>query len=81
MAAAPFRPPWFSNVGVQLLAGAAAIYNVVQLVLKLVHDRYGEAFLNFAWVVLFSYVAVESFRMKKVQQETADDDAPVEPTD
>ena len=83
MAAAPFRPPWFSNVGVQLLAGAAAVYNVVQLVLKLVDGRYGEAFLSFAWAVLFGYVLAESLQLRKQQQLEAaagDDEAPVEPT-
>jgi hypothetical protein len=81
MAAAPFRPPWFSNVGVQLLAGAAALYNVVQLVIKLVDGRYGEAFLSFAWAVLFGYVLSESLRFRKQQRATADEDAPVEPTE
>jgi hypothetical protein len=89
MAANPARPAWFANVGVQLLAGAAAVYNVVQLVLKLVDGRYGEAFLSFAWTVLFGYVVLESLRFRRLQQQeeaTADDaptDAtrPAEPTD
>jgi hypothetical protein len=80
MAAAPFRPPWFGNVGVQLLAGAAALYNVVQLVLKLVDGRWGEAFLSFAWTVLFGYVLIESLRLRKEQQAAVDGD-PAEPTD
>jgi hypothetical protein len=85
MAATPFRPPWFGNVGVQLLAGVAALYNVVQLVLKLVDGRWGEAFLSFAWTILFGYVLVESLRFRKEQQARADDPtsdgAPAEPTD
>jgi hypothetical protein len=81
MAAAPFRPPWFGNVGVQLLAGAALLYNLVQLVLKIVDGRFGEAFLSFAWSVLFGYVLVESWRFRKEQQALADDDAPPEAVD
>ena len=83
MAAAPFRPPWFGNVGVQLLAGAAAVYNAVQLVLRLVDGEYGEAFLSFAWTVLFGYVLLESVRFRTLQQQEADadDDAPAEPAD
>jgi hypothetical protein len=89
MAANPARPAWFANVGVQLLAGAAAVYNVVQLVLKLVDGRYGEAFLSFAWTVLFGYVVLESLRFRKLQQreEAAAEEnlpepsRPVEPTD
>jgi hypothetical protein len=87
MAAAPNRPAWFSNVGVQVLAAGAALYNVVQLVLKLVDGRYGEAFLSFAWTVLFGYVFMESLRFRKLQQaeeragEKAADDTPAEPTD
>jgi hypothetical protein len=80
MAAAPFRPPWFSNVGVQLLAGAAAVYNAVQLVLRLVDSRWGDAFLSFAWTVLFGYVVVESLRLRR-QQQAAVDEEPTEPTD
>jgi hypothetical protein len=76
MAAAPFRPPWFSHIGVQLLAGAAVVYNLVQLVLKVVDGRSGDAFLSFAWTVLFGYVLVESWRFRKEQQAVADDDAP-----
>jgi hypothetical protein len=87
MAAAPNRPAWFSNVGVQVLAAGAALYNVVQLVLKLVDGRYGEAFLSFAWTVLFGYVFMESLRFRKLQQaeeraaDKAADDTPAEPTD
>jgi hypothetical protein len=80
MAAAPFRPPWFGNVGVQLLAGAAAVYNAVQIVLKLVDGRWGDAFLSFAWTVLFGYVLVESLRLRKQQQAAAGEE-PTEPTD
>jgi len=67
MAATPFRPPWFGNVGVQLLAGLAVVYNLYQLVAKLVDGRYGEAFLSFAWTVLFGYVLLESWRFRKQQ--------------
>ena len=87
MAAAPNRPAWFSNVGVQVLAAGAALYNVVQLVLKLVDGRYGEAFLSFAWTVLFGYVLMESLRFRKLQQaeeragEKAADDTRADPTD
>ncbi|WP_138757531.1 hypothetical protein [Modestobacter altitudinis] len=81
MAANPARPDWFANIGVQLLAGAAAVYNVVQLVLKLVDGRYGEAFLSFAWTVLFGYVLLESLRFRKLQrQEAAAGETPAEPT-
>jgi hypothetical protein len=80
MAAAPFRPPWFGNVGVQLLAGAAAVYNAVQLVLKLVDGRWGDAFLSFAWTVLFGYVLVESLRLRR-QQQAAVNEEPTEPTE
>jgi hypothetical protein len=82
MAANPARPAWFANVGVQLLAGAAAVYNAVQLVLKVVDGRYGDAFLSFAWTVLFGYVLLESLRFRKLQQqeEAAAGDGPVEPS-
>ena len=83
MAANPARPAWFANVGVQLLAGAAAVYNAVQLVIKLVDGRYGDAFLSFAWTVLFGYVVLESLRFRRLkQQEEAEEartaDAPTE---
>lgn len=82
MAANPARPAWFANVGVQLLAGAAAVYNAVQLVLKVVDGRYGDAFLSFAWTVLFGYVVLESLRFRKLQQqeEAAAGDGPAEPS-
>ncbi len=82
MAANPARPAWFANVGVQLLAGAAAVYNAVQLVLKLVDGRYGDAFLSFAWTVLFGYVVLESLRFRRVQQreEAAAEENPSEPS-
>ena len=73
MAAAPFRPPWLGNPGVALLAGAAAVYNLVQLVLELVDGRWGEAFLSFAWVVVFGYVVQESLRARKQSQQAAVD--------
>ena len=82
MAAAPFRPPWFGNVGVQLLAGVAVVYNLYQLVAKVIDGDYGEAFLSFAWSVLFGYVLLESLRARKQQSAAAAaDDAPAEPSD
>ena len=67
MPAAPFRPPWFGNRGVQLLAAAALAYSLVQLVGQLVDAAWGEAFLSFAWSVLFGYVLVESLRFRREQ--------------
>jgi hypothetical protein len=80
MAAAPFRPPWFGNVGVQVLAGVAVLYNVYRLVSEVVDEQYGEAFLSFAWCVLFGYVLLESLRARKQQQRAAGEQ-PAEPTD
>ena len=79
MATAPFRPPWFGNRGVQVLAGGALLYSLVQLVGQLVDARWGEAFLSFAWSVLFGYVLVESLRFRREQE--AERDEPVEPDD
>jgi heme A synthase len=81
MAAAPFRPPWFGNVGVQVLAGVAIVYNLYQLARNVVDEQYGEAFLSFAWCVLFGYVLLESQRTRKQQQAVAGDDAPADTTD
>ena len=75
MAAAPFRPPWFGNRGVQLLAGAALAYSLVQLVGQLVDAAWGEAFLSFAWSVLFGYVLVESLRFRREQDAARDEPA------
>jgi hypothetical protein len=80
MAAAPFRPPWFGNVGVQVLAAVAVLYNLYQLVANLLDEQYGEAFLSFAWSVLFGYVFLESLRTRR-QQRTAVDDGPADTTD
>ncbi len=82
MAATPARPDWFANIGVSLLAGAAAVYNAVQLVLRLVDGEHGDAFLSFAWTVLFGYVVLESLRFRKLkqQEEAAADEAAGEPT-
>ena len=77
MAAAPFRPPWFGDRGVQVLAGGALAYTLVQLVLQLVDAEWGPAFLSFAWSVLFGYVLVESVRFRRYQD--ANRDEPVEP--
>ena len=73
MAAAPFRPPWFGNRGVQVLAGCALAYSLVLLVGQLVDGAWGEAFLYFAWCVLFGYVLVESLRFRR-DQDTARDE-------
>jgi hypothetical protein len=81
MANAPLRPPWFGNVGVQVLAGIAVVYNVVQLVVKVVDGRYGDAFLSFAWTVLFGHVLLESVRARRGQQAAADPDGGSEPAD
>ena len=67
MAPAPFRPPWFGNRGVQVLAGGALVYVLVQLVVQLLDGRWGEAFLFFAWSVLFGYVLSESVRFRRDQ--------------
>jgi hypothetical protein len=52
---------------VQVLAGGALVYVLVQLVVQLVDGRFGEAFLSFAWSVLFGYVLVESLRFRRDQ--------------
>ncbi|NEK56483.1 hypothetical protein GCU56_01155 [Geodermatophilus sabuli] len=75
MAAAPLRPPWFGNRGVQVLAAGALAYNLVQLVLQLVDADWGAAFLSFAWGVLFGYVLVESLRFRRQQDAAPDDGA------
>jgi hypothetical protein len=81
MAASPFRPPWFGHVGVQVLAGVAVVYNLAQIVIKLVDGQWGDAFLSFAWSVVFGYVLAESLRFRKEQQAAVDDDVPVDPAD
>jgi hypothetical protein len=79
VATAPFRPPWFGNRGVQVLAAGALAYTLVQLVLQLVDAEWGQAFLSFAWSVLFGYVLVESLRFRREQAAARDE--PVEPGD
>ena len=79
MATAPFRPVWFGNRGVQVLAGGALVYSLVQLAGQLVDARWGEAFLSFAWSVLFGYVLLESLRFRR--QQDADRDEPRQPGD
>ena len=79
MAATPFRPPWFGNRGVQVLAGGALAYCLVQLVVQLVDGLWAQAVLNFAWSVLFGYVLVESLRVRREQD--AAPGGPVEPGD
>lgn len=68
MAAAPFRPPWFAHPVLPVVAGGAALYNAVQLVLRLVDGLWGEAFLSFAWCAVFGYVMVESLRFRREQE-------------
>jgi hypothetical protein len=63
---------------VQVVAAGALAYNLVQLV-QLVDAEWGQAFLSFAWSVLFGYVLVESLRFRR-QQDAARDE-PVEPGD
>ena len=77
MATAPLRPPWFGNRGVQVLAAGALAYNLVQIVVQLVDARWGQAFLSFAWSVLFGYVLLESLRFRR--QQDADRDEPRQP--
>ena len=73
MAPAPFRPPWFGNRGVQVLAAGALAYSLVQLVGQLVDGAWGETFLYFAWCVLFGYVLVESLRFRREQDAARDE--------
>ena len=73
MAPAPFRPPWFGNRGVQVLAAAALAYSLVQLGGQLVDAAWGDAFLSFAWCVLFGYVLVESLRFRREQDAARDE--------
>ena len=80
MATAPFRPPWFGNRGVQVLAAGALAYNLVQIFVQLVAAEWGPAFLSFAWSVLFGYVLNESVRFRKEQRAAAGDE-PAESTD
>jgi hypothetical protein len=72
---APFRPPWFGNRGVQVLAGGAAAYSLVQLVVHLLDAQWSDAFLSFAWTVLFGYVLVESLRFRRQQDPTGGEPA------
>ena len=78
MAAAPFRPPWFGHIGVQVLGVFALLYNLVQLATRVIDGLWGEAFLSFAWCVLFGYIALESWRFRKEQQAEADDGPPAD---
>jgi hypothetical protein len=75
VAAAPSRPPWFGNRGVQVLAAGALAYSLVQLVGQLVDAGWGEAFLSFAWSVLFGYVLIESLRFRRQQDAAREDPA------
>ncbi|WP_089307309.1 hypothetical protein [Geodermatophilus pulveris] len=71
--ATPNRPPWFGNRGVQVLAGIALAYSLVQLVLHLLDAQWGSAFLDFAWCVLFGYVLSESLRFRREQEAQRDE--------
>lgn len=75
MATAPFRPPWFGNRGVQVLAAGALAYVLVRMVLQLVEGDWGSAFLSFAWGVLAGYVLLESVRFRQDQERTRDEPA------
>ena len=75
MAAAPFRPPWFGNRGVQVLAAGALAYSLVQVVVQLLDAAWGEAFLYVAWSVLFGYALVESLRFRREQDAARDEPA------
>ncbi len=75
MAAASFRPPWFGNRGVQVLAGGALAYNLVQIVVQLLDRLWGQAVLSFAWCVLFGYVLVESLRFRRESDAARDETA------
>ncbi len=73
MATAPFRPPWFGSRGVQVLAAGALAYSLVQLVRQLLDALWGQAFLSFAWCVLFGYVLMESLRFRRIQDAAPDE--------
>ncbi|QXG76761.1 hypothetical protein KUM42_04195 [Modestobacter sp. L9-4] len=81
MANGPVRPPWLGNWGVQLLGVGLSLYNAVQLVRHLVDGEYGSAFLSFAYVVVFGYVALESWRTRQelAAKRAADGPAPIDP--
>jgi hypothetical protein len=79
VAAAPFRPPWFGNRGVQVLAAGALAYSLVQLVVQLGDGAWGDAFLSFAWSVLFGYALLESLRSRREQDAARGE--PVDPAD
>jgi hypothetical protein len=81
MAAAPTRPPWFGNTGVQVVAAGLALYNVVRMVLALVDGRWADAFLSFAWTVACAYLLSESLRTRKELRAAAGDGTTTEPTD
>jgi hypothetical protein len=77
----PVRPPWLGNWGVQLLGVGLSLYNAVQLVRHLVDGEYGSAFLSFAYVVVFGYVALESWRTRQelAAERAAGGTAPTDP--
>ncbi len=55
-----------------MLAAGALVFSLVQMVAQGVDAQWGQAFLSFAWSVLFGYVLVESLRFRR-QQDTAPD--------
>ena len=62
-----------------MLAAGALAYNLAQLVMLLVDAEWGQAFLSFAWSVLFGYVLIESLRFRRHQDAARDES--VEPGD
>jgi hypothetical protein len=54
----------------------ALVYALVQMVSQLVDGDWGEAFLRFAFAVVFGYVLMESLRFRRSQ-----DAAPQDPTE
>jgi hypothetical protein len=64
---------------VQVLAAGALAYSLVQLVVQLGDDAWGDAFLSFAWSVLFGYALLESLRSRREQDAARGE--PVDPGD
>ncbi len=62
-----------------MLAAGALAYTLVQLVVQLVDAEWGQAFLSFAWSVLFGYMLAESLRFRRHQDAARDE--PAEPGD
>ncbi len=62
-----------------MLAAAALVYSLVQMVSMLGDGDWGEAFLRFAFGVLFGYVLLESLRFRRSQDVARQE--PTEPGD